>query len=240
MRLPELAGYHGSRLVRLRQLGLKSLAAKEIHATALEIGRDREGLQVLAVVSQEVGQYTFPIQLAASDFHIGLAGRTPQSMAASAWRLGFPSAYSGELKQCRSQAHVDPDLVLSLMRQESHFQPEVVSPSKAIGLMQVIPPTARRLADQAKLSRFQIHHLLRPSVNIRLGCRYVGELSNEFGGEEAYIAAAYNAGEVAVRRWLKRRREMPVEEFVEEIPFAETNDYVKKVLANYWTYRRLP
>ena len=237
--LPELSGYHGRRLALLLQLGLKPLAAQEIHDTAREIWGDREGLTTLAALSQELDEYTLPLRLSSFGYQIGIPGRTPQSTDQRAWRFGFPLAYPNDINQCRHQWAVDPNIIWSLMRQESHFQPGVISSSNAIGLMQLIPPTAKKMASHAKLSHFKMRELTDPSQNIRLGCRYVAELSAEFSGEIAYIAAAYNAGEAAAERWLIRRRSMPVEEFVEEIPFAETNDYVKKVMTNYWTYRRL-
>jgi soluble lytic murein transglycosylase len=125
------------------------------------------------------------------------------------------------------------------MREESALDPRAVSPVGAIGLTQLMLPTAREVARQLKIRRPSRSDLMNGSLNIRLGARYLGQLIRRFDGSVPLAVAAYNAGGGAVSRWLESKGSMELDEFVEDIPYEETRGYVKRVLRSYAAYRLL-
>jgi len=127
------------------------------------------------------------------------------------------------------------------MRQESAFRPTVVSPAKAVGLMQIIPPTAKRIAEEIDAT-YEPHLMRSPAVNIRFGAYYLRRLLDMFGDRPELTAAAYNAGPHAVTRWLRAGEKLPLDLFVARIPYKETRNYVYRVMGNYarYAYREDP
>jgi soluble lytic murein transglycosylase len=156
-----------------------------------------------------------------------------------AWRIAYPPAYRDEVKRWAAAAKVPVDLVQALMREESALDPRALSPAGAIGLTQLMLPTAQEVARSLKLGKMTRERLTDASLNIRLGSRYLGDLVRRFEGSIALALAAYNAGGGAVNRWLEQRRGLELDEFVEEIPVEETRGYVKRVLRSYAAYRLL-
>jgi len=134
---------------------------------------------------------------------------------------------------------LDPRLVYSMMRQESAFKEHAVSSAGARGLIQIMPFTGKRLARNMGWKGFQVHDLYEPEVNIALSALYLRMNSDLFENRFPMVIASYNAGEAAVQRWLPSRMDLEDWEFIEEIPFRETNDYTKKVMRNYWMYQYL-
>jgi soluble lytic murein transglycosylase len=130
------------------------------------------------------------------------------------------------------------ELVYAIMREESGYRPAVVSISGARGLLQLMPETARRVAEQVALPGFRDDDLFEPRVNIRLGAAYIAELLQRFDGRLSAAIASYNAGPEAVSRWLA---EAPAEDdvWVESIPYDQTRAYVKRVLRSMHAYRVL-
>ncbi|HEX5036774.1 MAG TPA: transglycosylase SLT domain-containing protein [bacterium] len=131
----------------------------------------------------------------------------------------------------------DPLLLFGMMRQESRFKESIVSPAGAIGLLQIMPATGRKLARDAGWEEYYPEWLYDPFTNIDLAVRYVKKLSGDFEGRWFAVAASYNAGEQVVGEWLKRRKNLLEEEFIEEIPYQETRDYVMKVYTNWKAYQ---
>lgn len=127
-------------------------------------------------------------------------------------------------------------LAWAIMREESHFRPSVVSSAQAIGLMQIIPPTGYEIARALGRSGFTPEDLYRPVVNIEYGVQYLTMNLKRFGGNLIHTIASYNAGPNAVERWAKSRAGLDWDEFVEEIPYGETQDYVRKVLRSHYLY----
>src|SRR5574337_1138217 len=142
----------------------------------------------------------------------------------------------GLIQEQSGRYTLDPYLVVALIREESEFGERVVSFSGAVGLMQLLPATANGLVNNAGQSAEPIK-LDAPPTNIALGTRYLAMMIQEFKGNWAKALAAYNAGPNQVRRWLERSGNHADDEFVEEIPFAETRAYVKRVLGSYYRYR---
>jgi len=126
------------------------------------------------------------------------------------------------------------------VRQESAFDPRAVSSAGALGLTQLMPTTARRVARRAGLPVPDSADLLDPGVNVQLGARYLAELLQRYDGSRLAALVAYNAGPTRWRRWRRLpEHRADAELFVEAIPFAETRRYVKAVLRNELLYREL-
>ena len=121
------------------------------------------------------------------------------------------------------------------MRQESGFQPEVISRAGAVGLMQVMPELAAKMEGKPVSRR----KLQNPEVNIALGLREMAALAEQFGKVYPLSIAAYNAGKKRVRRWLSESGRMELDRFVERIPFNETRNYVRRVTTHYARYSYL-
>lgn len=150
----------------------------------------------------------------------------------------FPIDY-WELIQTHANAkRLDPFLVAALVAQESTFQADVRSVANAWGLMQIIPATGRRYATKIGIKPFTVGRLTDPEVNVRIGTTYFSDLMNQFG-DAAPALAAYNAGESRVARWLAERPGVDRDEFIDDIPFPETQNYVKRIVGTAEDYRAL-
>lgn len=166
---------------------------------------------------------------------VGLATKMPYSEKNH--RFWYPLAYWDEVSSAAKRYDLDPMVALSVMREESRFDAEARSIAGARGLMQLMPQTAYRLDKTLKLGiqkEAQIHNVRN---NISLGVFYLKALSSEFKSI-APALAAYNAGEAAVRKWQQEGHYRNTDEFVEDIPYGETRNYVKKVLTSYFQYRK--
>jgi soluble lytic murein transglycosylase len=155
------------------------------------------------------------------------------------WKVLFPLPYWQEVRANSEKNGLDPYLVLSLMRQESEFNPSVVSYANAYGLMQLLPSTGKSMAHAAGLHPFATGDLLNPPVNIQLGTLYLKQTLDKFHGQVEYALAAYNAGDDRIQDWLATGNYKDVPEFVESIPFTQTRDYVQAILRNEGMYKRL-
>jgi soluble lytic murein transglycosylase len=155
------------------------------------------------------------------------------------WRLAFPLPYRKSLEEyCRAQS-LDPYLMAALIRQESEFNPNAVSPANARGLAQVMPATGRQLSRKLKIPRYRTAMLFTPDTNLKMGTYYLKELSEELQGKWEATLASYNAGKSHVTTWMASANFREPAEFVESIPFNETRVYVQSVLRNAEVYRKL-
>ena len=151
----------------------------------------------------------------------------------------YPLAFWELVQQKTQERGLDPYLVLALIRQESLFDTRARSPAAALGLMQLIPPTAARVAKQIGLPAPTQEKLFEPELNLTLGTQYLKDLLDRYSNNSFKAVAAYNAGEATVDRWEREIVTDDVEEFVERIPYFETRGYVKLVLRNHRIYKRL-
>jgi len=153
------------------------------------------------------------------------------------WRILFPEPWWDTIKTESAKNGLDPFMVVSLIRQESEFNPSAISYANAYGLMQLEPSVGKSLARQEGLTNFQTYQLLNPEINIRLGTKYLKQLIDHFGGVQEYALAAYNAGDSRVVDWQSAGPYHGIDEFVESIPFSQTRDYVQAILRNEEIYR---
>lgn len=145
--------------------------------------------------------------------------------------LRFPLAYEAQFRQASLRTGLPASLLISIARQESAMQADVRSSADARGLMQLLPSTARIVARRARLSQPSAADLADPNINIRLGSYHLAWLIERYQGQTPLAIAAYNAGEHRVDRWIKDANDMPMDVWIERIPFRETRNYVKNVLA---------
>ena len=151
----------------------------------------------------------------------------------------FPVVYRDELLKNARIRRIDPRFVLAVMKQESTFRPSIKSQAGARGLLQLVYDTALKYNMKAGFPTLQPDDLYTPSINIAIGSVYIGELKDEFGGLYEAIATSYNGGEDNVMRWLNRTKPKDPGIFASEVGFAESKDYMFKVMNNYRAYRDL-
>jgi len=161
-----------------------------------------------------------------------------EHLPAEALGVLFPLDYWTLIRQHATEHNLDPYMMAALIQQESTFTPDVKSAANAYGLMQLIPAAGRQYAKKVGLGRFSIRLLTNPESNIRMGMAYFRDLSDRFGGAH-YAIASYNAGPNRVSRWRTEKPDLPEDEFIDDIPFPETQNYVKKVLGMAEDYRRI-
>ncbi|MFQ5586277.1 MAG: transglycosylase SLT domain-containing protein [Thermodesulfobacteriota bacterium] len=171
---------------------------------------------------------------------ISLAAGQVENVYSALARLLLPLGYAETVDISASEYGVDPLLIYAVIMQESGFDPESFSRAGAMGLMQIMPATGEYIADgMGELNGLNRHNLFHPETNIHFGAWYLRRLLERFDGSVPYALAAYNAGPGRVSSWLEGRQGGDMDEFIEDIPFRETRNYVKKVLGYYDAYRRL-
>ncbi|MBL8308837.1 MAG: lytic transglycosylase domain-containing protein [Burkholderiales bacterium] len=212
------------RVLKLSELGLRADAAREW----LSVVKDLDDVETLAAAEWMRRKGVW-------DRSINTAERTRTLHDMS---LRFQTPYGDEIRKAATQASLDHALLFGLVRQESRFWAEAISSAGAMGLMQVMPATAKWIAAKIKAGDFRPSHLLDAGTNAGFGAFYLRTVLDQLGGSEPMAAAAYNAGPGRARAW---RGDTPLEGaiYAESIPFNETRDYVKKVLANAVWYAHL-
>ncbi|TAF11229.1 MAG: tail length tape measure protein [Nostocales cyanobacterium] len=163
---------------------------------------------------------------------------TALSQQITYWQARYPFPYFSEIEKWSTARKINPLLVTALMRQESMFQPKIKSIVGATGLMQVMPSTAAWIAPQIPVDMKTLN-LENPNDNIMLGTWYLDHTHQQYSNNSMLAIASYNAGPGNVAKWLRTIPKQDPDEFVEEIPFGETKNYVRQVFGNYWNYLRL-
>ena len=155
------------------------------------------------------------------------------------WHILFPEPYWGTIESESTKNGLDPFMVASLIRQESEFNPTVVSYANAWGLMQLLPSVGSEMARKDGIHHFDHNELLDPVVNIKLGTKYLRQTLDKFDDKPEFAFAAYNAGDDRVSDWKSGAPFHGMDEFVESIPFTETREYVQGIVRNEMIYRDL-
>ncbi len=217
--------------VALAEAGLFPDAAEEVESQASRIRTAEQALPFVHALLA-MGEYGHAYAVAARRlWGRAFGARVPEALAAF-----YPRAFTSAVEQAATRHAVEAHLVWAIMRRESAFRPEVASVADARGLMQIIPPTGRAIAERLSEPRPNPADLFAPDLNIRYGAWYLAQLMKRFS-HPALAAAAYNAGPKAVMKWAQEKGELPLDLFVEEIPFRETRGYVKQVIADLYLYR---
>lgn len=221
----------------LMELGMKEDAAAEL-VNAYQKTTDHRMQLYIIYKLQEAGAYRRAInlitQIAPGTSRKHDPGEAPEAVLSD---ILYPFAYWPVVSEVSLQYNIDPFALLAVMREESRYDPEARSVSGALGLMQLMPQTAYSLNREAKVhiaDKSMIHDV---RVNITIGGYYLKTLLTEFKNLPIALAA-YNAGHEKVRDWLRDGKYKAYDEFIEDIPFDETRNYVKKVLISYNIYRQ--
>ncbi len=220
----------------LSQIGLNDLSKLELSEIEKHIRspQDRKQLmeQYQVVQSYFRSSYLGEVSFSGERIRAGIAGARPL------WEYAYPRAYDNFVSINSKSLGVSESLIWGIMRSESHYRSEARSPVGALGLMQLMPFTSKRVADLLGLRDFQVDTLLQPETNIKLGTRYLLRLHEKYRFVPL-VAAAYNAGPHRVASWLKSFGLLDMDEFIEHIPYVETRNYVKRVVRNYQIYTLL-
>jgi soluble lytic murein transglycosylase-like protein len=163
----------------------------------------------------------------------------PSADNAVAWSQAYPRAFPQWVQKYAAIEGLNPYLLWALMTVESAYNPDSVSYADARGLLQVIPKTGNKVAQGVGDLDFGPYDLLGPETSVRHGAWYFARLVKKFHGQEPLAIASYNGGPHNVARWLKHKTHIPLDEFVEEIPFDQARGYTKKVLRFLALFRRL-
>ncbi|MEM7009027.1 MAG: transglycosylase SLT domain-containing protein [Thermodesulfobacteriota bacterium] len=210
----------------LISLGMPEEAQLEIVAMEEE-SRTKEELVVVSLLYSQVEDYYQSIKVAQG---LGL----PQAN-----RLSYPKGYQEYVAPYSKKYGVDELLVYSIIREESRFQKDAVSPADARGLMQMIPPTARTVARQVGINGFSLSMLTIPRINIEMGIFYFKQVLDQFDGDVELALASYNAGPHRAADWKVRFYGLEKDEFIEEVPFRETRNYIRRILRSYGAYKAI-
>ena len=155
------------------------------------------------------------------------------------WSLAYPKPFAEPVQRFAEERGLDPWLVYAVMREESGFQPRVESWANARGLMQLMLPTAKDMARLTGRGDVSARQLFDPAINIELGTMFLRRLGDRFDGHPVCMIAGYNGGAGNVNNWLSARGDMPVDIWVEAIPYTQTRHYVKRVAMSWWIYHWL-
>ncbi len=210
-------GFHTLAVLEYRRLGASPYAHYQAALSLTEAGQSHRAIELM------------------NKFFWGSVRSGGSDLPRSFWRIVYPTV----VKRAEPGG-ANPYLVNALIRAESSFNPRAFSRAGARGLMQLMPATGRSLARKHKIPISSVNDLFDPGVNTRLGARHLGALIRDFDGAIVPAIASYNAGRAAVRRWWKKRgRRKPIDVFIEDIPYSETRNYVKRVLTYYREYKRI-
>lgn len=168
-----------------------------------------------------------------------MLGDTGTAMGLVRWRQEErPRAYAADVEAAARKYGLDPNLLFAVMRVESIFNRRIVSYAGAVGLMQIMPRTGYRIAQKLGRPEFEVTDLLDPKLNVEFSAWYLASLLERFDGNLPLAIASYNGGPHNVRLWMRANNpEMPLDTFLERIPFSQTHRYVQRVLTHYAAYR---
>lgn len=225
--------------LELMYLDLRKDAAAELRSLQDLMPKRRGALLGLSKAYFELGDFYNSLIVVLRNFDRRLerpSSRLPDDL----WLLAYPQGHWQSITAAARRQGVDPYFVAAIIREESQFRPDALSPAGARGVMQVMPATGAWIARLTGIRDFDRAKLFDAETNISLGTWYLAHLLKRFKGDLVLVSAAYNAGPDAVSGWVgKNGPAMEKDAFVERIPFMETRGYVKKVLRNYAEYRRI-
>jgi soluble lytic murein transglycosylase len=221
----------------LARLGLFDLEEKELRFRAESPQFAHLAGMELAEQAAERGSYHQAIRYL-KRYTPGYLAYPLDSMPRHYWELLFPLPWRSQIESYSKERQLDPYLVAALIRQESEFNPGALSRARARGLMQILPSTGRRLGRNLGIT-VQANRLYAPDTSLRLGTLYLRRVLDQYNGRIEPALAGYNAGEHRADKWLDWRAVDDPAEFVENIPFNETRNYVQAVIRNAAIYRKL-
>ena len=160
------------------------------------------------------------------------------SLLSAAYKLAYPRHWEEEINIAGKKLELDPYYIIAIIKEESHFDEKAKSSSNATGLMQLMPETANYITSKLSIGIPVLANLDNPRTNIYLGCNYLKYLKDRFN-DDLLVTAAYNGGEGSVSKWIRTYNTNDYDEFIENIPYEETRNYVKKVFKSYHLYKKI-
>jgi soluble lytic murein transglycosylase len=228
---------NAARITRLIELGLFHPALAELQYAQRRWGDSPRLIATIGLVHNRLGNLRLGINAMRRAYPQFLAAGG-EALPVEILQVIYPIDYWPLLKGHAQAKGLDPYIVAALVAQESTFDAQIRSSANAIGLMQILPSTGRRYARRMGIRPFSERSLTMAETNVRIGTQYFGDLVNRFGASHLALAS-YNAGEHRVQRWLNETPDLPQDEFIDNIPFPETQNYVKRILGTAEDYRRL-
>ncbi|HKZ04474.1 MAG TPA: transglycosylase SLT domain-containing protein [Methylomirabilota bacterium] len=226
-----------SKAETLRGLGLGAWADAELEDVARRSAGEAPRLYAVSAAFAQDARHHQALRILRRDF-VPYARAGYAWLPRAFWEMFYPLGWRAEVASAARRAGIDPYLVSAVVREESSYNPLARSRVGARGLMQLMPDTARPMARVRGLA-FQDGELLDdPAANIELGSAYLGGLVRDFGDARLAVAA-YNAGPTRVREWWSTRKSDDLEVWVEQIPYNETRNFVRRVMIGWEEYRRL-
>jgi soluble lytic murein transglycosylase len=216
------------------RLGLYDLAEGEFGKLRSRYPNEPDIEWVLAMLFDRAGAFHISYHMPGGREDLGLS--YPAGSNLERWEITYPRPYGNHVPRFAGERELDPNLVYAVMRQESGFRPDVESWANARGLLQLMIGTARDMARLTGRGTVSERQLFEPAINIELGTMFMRTLADSFEGHPALVIGGYNGGGGHIRSWLRDRGSMPLDLWVEEIPYEQTRNYVKGVTTTYWTY----
>ncbi|HEX6163723.1 MAG TPA: transglycosylase SLT domain-containing protein [Vicinamibacterales bacterium] len=225
------------RIASLLSVGLNREAMNELQYAQRVWGDSPQLQATIAVTHRRLGNVRAGINAMKRAYpqYLAAGGETlPREIL----KVIFPVDFWPLLQKYAKQRNLDPFVVAALVAQESNFDPVVVSHANAYGLMQILPSTGRSYARKLGVRPFSTRRLKEAEVNVRLGTQIFADEIRKYGGVH-FALAAYNAGGSRVLAWQREKPGLPQDEFIDDIPFPETQNYVKRILGTAEDYRYL-
>lgn len=233
--LPELKRPEAERAKELLRVAEAGPAVEELDSMGCFASAARDELYLLcAALLQEFGAEGPATSLARRRVQ-RVMSTPPKGPSLALWRVVFPRAYRPLLDDVAKKNDVPPAFVRAIAREESSFNPRAVSPASAYGLIQLIRSTAKQHAQPLNLPS-DPESLKNPEINLRIGTSFMRSLFDRYKGNFAIVPAAYNAGPGAADKWIRERGHLPLDEWIETIPYNETRRYTRRVLQSYGIY----
>ena len=235
---PEETKYFIERAMVLREMNLTDDLIVELKYARKTIPKsEKKSLMDLAEIFWASGDYYTSIKI---------SGEVQKSLQINKGeefkkmvRIFYPLPYMDKVYKYSCDFGVDPFLILAIIRQESLFNPHSLSPVGAMGLFQLMPATAVQILQEEGSPDLKEGQLYDEDVSIYIGTKYIKKLLEKYDNNLVFTIAAYNAGEHKIKEWSSRFADREIDEFIESIPYPETKNYVKKVIANYENYYRI-
>lgn len=229
-------GAHARKFALLVALRMTDLALREWPAVRAELGASPGIVWWKARLQLEAGDRFAAWRTVYADLaHVIIAyGARP----AEFFSVVYPLDYDPQIVELSRQHGVDPDFVFALICQESHYSPGIVSAAGAVGLMQLMPETAKREAARLGVG-YARSKLTDPGYNLKLGIAHVARLFKDFHGDSVLVLAGYNAGPSAATAWFEEFGGRERDVFIEKIPYRETRLFIKRNIEHRAAYRRL-
>lgn len=218
----------------LLRMGLYDLAESEFDKLQAAYANEDEIGWVVSLMYHHAGAFERSHHVPGERLDLNLG--YPNAANMERWEIAYPTPFLELVMEAAEDRDLDPYWVYAIMREESGFRPEIESWANARGLLQLMEGTANDMAQLTGRGSVRTSELFDPEVNIELGTMFMRTLADRFASHPCLIFAGYNGGHGNVNSWLRARGDLPLDLWVEEIPYAQTRHYVQRVTMTWWVY----